>query len=135
MAFGFIVKSDVDALLLPQPNFESFESMTVRIKAYNYLTMTLLYRPPPSSKNGLAPGVFITEVGKKLTHLCTTCPGNICVLGDFNLHCDVKEAHLANTFKDILAPLYLEQHIKQQHTEVGIHWISLLHGRIPHLPW
>ena len=46
-----------------------------------------LYRPPPSSKNGLKDSLFIEEFTELLT-FCNTLKGSYVICGDFNFHYD-----------------------------------------------
>jgi hypothetical protein len=108
---GVVVSDNIKIELLPQQTFRSFEMMTLKIKACRPLTVVLIYRPPPSAKNGLTTPEFLSEAEEFLTHLCTMHPGDLCVVGDFNLHYDVKDNQHANTFKGVLASLELIQHV------------------------
>ena len=46
-----------------------------------------LYRPPPSSKNGLKDSLFIEEFSELVT-FCNTLIGSYVICGDFNFHYD-----------------------------------------------
>jgi len=121
---GFVVSCDIDVEVPTQQSYDSFEVMIIRLKAHRTITIALVYRPPPSGKNALTATQFLTEAEAFLSHLCTTNPSDLCVLGDFNLHCDIDD-HQANHFKDILNSLDLEQHVSTA-THRGGHTLDLI---------
>ena len=54
---------------------------------YQFFHLFCLYRPPPSSKNGLKDLLFIEKFSELLT-FCNTLKGSYVFCGDFNFHFD-----------------------------------------------
>lgn len=61
----------------------------------------IIYRPPPSSSNGLTNTFFFNEFSSFLK-LTISSPGKLVITGDFNLHVDDKSDPSALKHLDIL---------------------------------
>jgi hypothetical protein len=92
-------------------SYNSFEAMSATITLKRPTILVLLYRPPPSLKNGLSTAEFLSEIETFLSALCTENSCDLCILGDFNLHLDAKDDPHTKQFCDILTSLGLSQHI------------------------
>ena len=51
------------------------------------LQLVIVYRPPPSTKNGFTPNLFFEEFSRCLETFLTT-PDQLIISGDLNLHVD-----------------------------------------------
>ena len=67
----------------------SFEYMDLLLSNAADLNIRVVhvYRPPPSTFNGLTPLLFLDEVSTFLEHYITDS-GSLLVVGDFNIHVD-----------------------------------------------
>jgi hypothetical protein len=54
---GFVLKSKLNVKTQPH-DFSTFEAMTLTIRAELCSSITLIYRPPPSQKNGFTVNEF-----------------------------------------------------------------------------
>lgn len=109
-------------------DYRSFEALSVTVQQRPPTTLVLVYRPPPSRQNGLSAADFLSEIETFLTQICTQTPGDICFIGDFNLHIDVTSDPHTKHFSDILATLDLTQHVHQS-THVKGHILDLVISR------
>jgi hypothetical protein len=108
---GFVIRADLDVDLSPQSVFSTFESCTIRLNGKCRMTMTLIYRPPPSRKNGFTPARFFQELEEYMSQLCVSVPGQLCFLGDFNIHFDLPDDPQRRQMADLITSLDLQQHI------------------------
>lgn len=102
-------------------SFVSFEYMEVLLRSpATALRMGVLYRPPPSTENGLTATVFFNEFPIFLERLAVAS-GHLLLTGDFNFYVDDRTDSLASRFLDLLDCHNLIQHIsgpahKNNHT-------------------
>ena len=84
-------------------NFKSFEAYEAVLKSYgNYnLRLVNIYRPPPSTANGLSVALFLEEFSRYLEHL-NLAPGLLLMSGDFNFHVDRPNDSNSRRFMSIL---------------------------------
>ena len=69
-------------------SYQSFELLAIQTNQNGILTSYyLIYRPPPSASNMISKSQFIPDFSDLLEHVAVK-PGNICILGDFNIHWD-----------------------------------------------
>jgi hypothetical protein len=89
----------------------AFECMEVTlINGSKSVRIVVVYRPPPSPKNGLKPGQFHLEFADYLTHL-VGLPSKVIIVGDFNVHWE-KASNLETTaFRDIMESAGFTQHV------------------------
>ena len=59
--------------------------------------MVVVYRPPPSTANGMSVAQFFNEFSTFIGHL-VVLPVDILIMGDFNFHIDDITDHNANDF-------------------------------------
>ena len=78
-------------------------SLTTRI--------VVVYRPPPSSINGLTSSLFFTEFSSFLEPMVSS-PGKLLIVGDFNFAVNNGNDGAALNFLDLLNTFNLTQHIK-----------------------
>ncbi len=128
---GFVARADLDLETSTQAVYSTFESLTIKLKSKQPLTISLVYRPPPSCKNGFSPSQFFIELEEYMSHLCVTIPGELFVIGDFNVHCDVPDNPQTRQLNDILKTLDLRQHVSGPTHKAG-HTLDLVITRIDH---
>ena len=91
-----------------------YKSLEVADYSVNYssrvLRFVVVYRPPPSARNGLTVNLFLEEFSRFLELLVTT-PGPLVILGDMNFHVDTPNHAAASRFLDLLETFDLQQHI------------------------
>jgi len=122
---GFVIHADLDTTPIPQSNFRTFESYAIRLKGKQPVTTALVYRPPPSHKNGFTAADFFKELEDFLSQLCTSVPGQLCIIGDFNVHCDRQDCPHNKHLQDILTSLDLKQHVTDATHSAG-HTLDLV---------
>jgi hypothetical protein len=108
---GFVLRDDIKIVTIPQPTYRTFELYIVRLEGAIPVTIALVYRPPPSPKNGLTSSDFFLEIEAFLSQLCTSVPGELCVIGDFNVHYDKPDSSHGKQLHDLLSELNLVQHV------------------------
>ena len=92
--------------------FTTFEHMecTVSIKNYS-MRLAVVYRPPPTCKNGLKTSTFLESEWPSFLAKLVTSESNIIVVGDLNIHLD----NLLNLdtvkFTSILESCGMRQHV------------------------
>ena len=102
-------------------SFLSFEYMEVLLRTpAAVLRIGVLYRPPPSTENGLTAIMFFNEFPILLERLAVAS-GYLLLTGDFNFHVDDRTDSLASRFLDLLDSHNLIQHVsgptyKDNHT-------------------
>jgi hypothetical protein len=111
----------------PQDSFNavSFESMRLAIKIKSVtIHLVVIYRVPPSKKNGLHSNQFHQEFCDMVDHL-STLKGNILIAGDFNIHWDKTESREMIELAEFIESHNLQQHI-QDPTHIKGHTIDLI---------
>ena len=71
-----------------------------------------VYRPPPNRKNRLTDNMFLAQFPEFLDS-CNSLPGQICILGDLNIHYDHPHDPLTANTLDILNIYKLRQTVVQ----------------------
>ena len=61
------------------------------------LRIVIVYRPPPSTTNGLTTTIFFDEFSTFLEQY-VTIPGSLLMVGDFNFHVDTCDSEYVTTF-------------------------------------
>jgi len=87
----------------------------------------VIYRPPPSAKNGLSQKLFIDEISDFIEKRAAET-SNLCIVGDFNIHIDNKNDLHTKSFLSILHDFGLTQHINQLTHNKG-HTFDLVIGK------
>ena len=102
-------------------SFLSFEYTDVLLRTpTTVLRIGVLYRPPPSTGNGLTATMSFNEFPILLKRLAVTS-GRLLLVGDFNFHVDDRTNSLASMFLDLLDSHNLIQRVsgpahKDNHT-------------------
>ena len=106
------IKKNLKIKKLQTRTFRSFELMEVLLHTSS-LTMRIVvvYRPPPSSINGLTSSLFFTEFSSFLESMVSS-PGKLLIVGDFNFAVNNGNDGAALNFLDLLNTFNLTQHIK-----------------------
>ena len=85
----------------------------------------MIYRKPPSAKNKLKKGDFISEFAS-LFEIVTTLPGKLLIAGDFNIHWEDPNYPEKREFEELLLTFDLQQHVSDSiPISVVMFWISL----------
>jgi len=81
-------------------------------------TFAVVYRPPPSERNGLNHADFNEEIQDFLIETSTQAK-NLFVLGDFNIHVNNLRDKSASDFNNMLKSFNLTQHVNQPTHQLG----------------
>ena len=111
---GFMYKStfevrEDDKLL---GDYKTMEHLLVMVEGNVTWRIATVYRPPPSSKNGLTNSQFLKDMEAMLTEL-SMLPGRLLIMGDFNLHFDDLNDKHVRSFRDLLEAVGMTQHVTQ----------------------
>lgn len=109
---GIVAATGLISPITVHNEYYTFEALSTVIRHKRPTTLVLIYRPPPSQANGLTTAQFLTEIETLLSSIVTDHPGEICVVGDFNLHMDNEMDPNCKQFRDILNSLDLHQHVQ-----------------------
>ena len=74
------------------------------------LNIVVVYRPPPTKRNGHVVGAFLDEF-RSLLEDRMSCPGRLVILGDLNFHVDNAADCNAKKFLDLLDLQKFSQHV------------------------
>jgi hypothetical protein len=108
---GIIYRDCLKPLIQPQYSVTSFESIEALITIDSFcLRLIVLYRPPPSAKNGLTKAMFYEQFSD-LLEVRNTSSGKLIILGDFNFHWGNQSDPDTQRVKEILDSYNLVQHI------------------------
>ena len=88
---------------LPAHSYRSMELMFLETRCIPTLFLIVVYRSPPSKKNGLTNSHFLEEKDQLFSE-ASILPGNIIILGGFNIHWNKPEESCRPTmrFKTLL---------------------------------
>jgi len=117
---GILYKASLDiALVKNQDRFRSFEYMEVLFnsKPHSYRVI-ILYRPPPSEKNGLENYMFWEEF-PNFADSKSMLSGQLLLVGDFNFHMDKPEKTDPAKLNSFLSSGNLKQHVSEPTHELG----------------
>ncbi|XP_030851793.1 uncharacterized protein LOC115928580 [Strongylocentrotus purpuratus] len=109
---GALVRSDLKLHQVTiDPHFTTFEHciITDKARSVNYVAV---YRPPPSSTNGLKTSTFLEEFDSFIDDMNQT-PGKLLLLGDLNVHYDCPERPDVARVVDTLKSAGLKQYISK----------------------
>jgi exonuclease III len=111
---AIIYKSTIDLKLHNNTTiYSSFEQLSVTIHTkFKDIPISVIYRPPPSSANGLTQMTFQDEWSAFIAHRCTST-GSPIIMGDLNVHLD--DTSNANTIflNDLLTTTGFIQHVRK----------------------
>ena len=93
-------------------DFKSFEAYEAVLKSSGNYNLRLfnIYRPPPSTANGLSVALFLEEFSTYLEHL-NLAAGLLLMSGDFNFHVDRPNDSDSRRFMSILDSFDLNRHV------------------------
>ncbi len=86
------------------------EFLSVFVKAESLMQLLIVYRPPPSTRNGLTTAGFFEEFEQLLSE-AVLLPGSLLIAGDFNFHWDNPGNADVKQFSSILDSMGLQQHV------------------------
>ncbi len=110
---GLLHKKGITIRPLTVETFESFEYAEHMLKQSSILIrIIVLHLPPPSTENGLTNKQFLSEFSSFLEHQIIL-PGELLLLGDFNIHIDDTNDYYANEFQSLLETFDLTQLVRQ----------------------
>ena len=100
-------------------NFSSFESIQLQLFIKNHwITLIVLYRPPPSSKNKLTSAKFFEEMSCFLGDT-STAYSDFIIVGDLNFHLDVPTNPDTKRFCELLDIFKLRQLVLEPTHQAG----------------
>jgi exonuclease III len=103
----------LNPVIQPQFTASSFESLEAVITIDSHcLRLVVLYRPPPSTKNGLTKGLFYQEFANFL-ELNTSSSCKLIIVGDFNFHWDSSDNQDTRHIRDMIDSFNLTQHVSE----------------------
>lgn len=106
--------------------FSTFEHIECNVCINNYtLLMSVIYRPPPSKKNGLNTNYFLDTEWPKFLSKYATNDKNIIITGDLNFHLDILSNHETIRFNSVLKSCGMHQHV-QGPTHVRGHTLDVV---------
>ena len=76
--------------------------LSVTLKGHCPCHIIIVYRPPPSRKNGFTEQDFLNEMENLLVELASA-PGKVVILGDFNVHWNHPEKPGVRRFRQSVA--------------------------------
>ena len=111
---ALILKENFHVKNVISQQFSTFEHLEAQLNLHNTsYRVIVVYRPPPSVKNGYTEEQFMDELSDKLIN-CTTAHQNLLVMGDFNIHMDKPDSPLPSKFTHLLEECALSQLVKDQ---------------------
>ena len=124
-----IYKYILDSSFTFKTNFDfthtSFEVVQASITLqHNILHFFCLYRPPPSRPNNLTDSMFTEQLPDLLNYI-NNLPGDVCLVGDMNMHFDNPLQPLTKLTLSTLSLYYLVQVINKPTHKCGhiIDWV------------
>ncbi|ELU06827.1 hypothetical protein CAPTEDRAFT_213712, partial [Capitella teleta] len=108
---GIVLKSGLMTKTVVH-NYSTFEALTLITTDNNRATITVVYRPPPSSENGFSTTDFLRKVKLLLSELYLDYT-SVCVVGDFNVHVDKRHDPTSVAFEQTLQGLSLHQVVSE----------------------
>ena len=92
--------------------FRSFEHVACRLKTSELtVRVVVVYRPPPSAKNGLTTAMFFDEWGRFIDSQTLTS-GPLIVMGDLNFYVDDASNVDASRFSDCVNSVGMVMHVR-----------------------
>ena len=112
---GIMFKANLDIKMVKKSSvFKSFEYMEVLLNSNPHcFRIIILYRPPPSEKNGLEHSTFFEEFPEFLDHKSIQS-GNLLMVGDFNIHMDKPDSGYPAQFAGLLSAGNFKQHVTEK---------------------
>jgi hypothetical protein len=125
---AILCKQTLDIKMVTTKPTVTFEYLKVTITTSGKtLRLLTIYRPPRSQKNQTTIPAFIAEFGDFLAEY-TACSAELLIMGDFNIHLDVRNDANAIAMNELLESLNLQQHIHEP-THIKGHTLDLVISR------
>jgi len=125
---AIITKEHLTIRHQPNINATSFEATEVVIQAISScIRLLVIYRIPPSPRNGIPASLFVQEFGD-LMEATVSKSGKLLIVGDFNIHWDDRRDHEQKQFSNLLEHFGLHQHIEEPTHQSG-HTIDFIISR------
>lgn len=106
---GNVFRSCFSIKLQSYRKFISFEYIELLLTSESKtLRIVIVYRPPPSTNNGLTPTILFDEFSTFLEQYITI-PGSLLMVSDFNFHVDTCDSEYVTTFLQLLDVFNLNQ--------------------------
>ena len=122
---GVIINSAFKVTVQNSPIYSSFETMRLSIQASSVcIHLIVIYRVPPSQKNGLSSTDFMEQFSDFLDTLATL-KGKLIIAGDFNIHWDNEDNNEKKELALLLDTYGLLQHVSGQ-THIKGHTLDLI---------
>ena len=97
------------------------------------MRVVVVYRPPPSAKNGLTTAIFFDEWGRFIDSQ-TLISGPLIVMGDLNFHVDGASNVVTSRFGDCVNSVGMVMHVRGPTHKKG-HTLDVLLTRRAHEHW
>jgi exonuclease III len=123
---GVIYKKNISLRLHHEvDHYTQFEHLECTMFAAEArLHLFIVYRPPPSTNNGLSHNAFLDE-WTSFMQKCTKISSEIIILGDINVHMDDRSDPYTRRMNDLLQEYGFHQHVQTQ-THVKGHILDVV---------
>lgn len=126
---AIIYKNSIDFKLISSSSdsqFTTFEHIDCNISINKYsMRLSVIYRPPPSTKNGLSTQTFLEHDWPQFLSNCATIDKPFVIVGDLNFHLDKPNDSHTCKFNSCLEAFGLKQHVHEQ-THVAGHTLDVI---------
>ncbi len=110
---GLLYRSTLKATAGQPETFESFEILEVKFMLREGITnVVVIYRPPPSRENRLTVPMFFDDLSTLLEKY-VTIPGDLILVGDFNIHYENLNDPGALRLRELLRAYNMTQHVQE----------------------
>ncbi len=126
---AIIYKANLDFNMLSSSsdgNFSTFEHMNCNIAVNKYsMSLSVIYRPPPSQKNGLSTTDFLENEWPLFLSQFAMTEKPVIIVGDLNFHLDKDKDPESIKFNNCLETFGMKQHV-QGPTHVAGHTLDVI---------
>ena len=110
-AVGLLFKSQLKIKACPKRIYQTFELLECKCNISNkQLNIFVIYRPPPSQKNGLKTRDFFEDFTNFCSEIAVFC-GEVLIIGDLNVQLDCQNCPTTEELCKILQSYSLHQHV------------------------
>ena len=121
---GLLYKKGIKMKTRLCDKFTSFEWLDATFVNLKTVRVIVVYRPPPSSANGITVGMFMDEFSALLEEVSVST-NELLIVGDFNFHMDDANNAQAVQFKNLLEMFNLKQLVtKPRFARMSASWIN-----------
>ena len=122
---GSLISNEFKVTDYTIPSFSIFECICLKVSGGSFKGLVLcMYHPEPSHYD-----TFYQEF-QELLELLIPLATDFYIIGDFNLHLELKKSPSTTKFCEIIESFDLEQHVNFP-TNIHGHWLDLLITRTP----